>query len=67
MKNVDFPKNIFNPKTHIPLTLVFIVEKTQNNEPIEPKTKYFQKIKRQPPPLVQDLRPEVLGMALILT
>ena len=26
--------------------------------------KYFQKLKRQPPPLVQDLRPEVLGMSL---
>ena len=45
----------------------FIVEKTQKNEAVEPKTKYYQKIKRQPPPLVQDLRPEVLGMALILT
>jgi len=42
-----------------------IVDKTQNNEPKEPKTKYVHKIKRQPPPLVQDLRPEVLGEALI--
>ena len=41
----------------------FIVEKRENNGVIEPKLKYFQKLKRQPPPLVQDLRPEVLGMA----
>ena len=53
-------------KTHI-LILVFKVQKTQNNEAVEPKTKYYQKIKRQPPPLVQDLRPEVLGKALIMT
>jgi len=38
-----------------------IVEKTQKNKAVEPKTKYFQKIERQPPPLVQDLRPEVLA------
>ena len=43
----------------------FIVEKRENSGPVEPKMKYFQKLKRQPPPLVQDLRPEVLGMAFI--
>ena len=45
--------------------IIFIVGKKEKNGEIEPKTKYFQKLKRQPPPLVQDLRPEVLGRALI--
>ena len=53
----------FFSNTHI--LIRFLVDKTQNNEPKEPKTKYVHKIKRQPPPLVQDLRPEVLGEALI--
>merc|ERR1712131_461851 len=37
------------------------VGKKEKNGENEPKTKYFQKLKRQPPPLVQDLRPEVLA------
>ena len=56
-KNVKFFKTI--------IFTYFIVEKRENNGVIEPKVKYFQKLKRQPPPLVQDLRPEVLGMASI--
>jgi len=37
------------------------VKKKQHNESTEPKTKFFHKIKRQPTPLVQDLRPEVIA------